>query len=102
MEISNHTEDRMKGLVCLDRIAAVVLVFLVSTSIESREASAKGTFHLWTAWSPASRAEAATGTSTSSPAKATTTETLGFGGCGGKRQRDPNSHRCRGPADFGN
>lgn len=25
-----------------------------------------------------------------------------LGGCGGKRYRDPQSHRCRGPADLGN
>ena len=25
-----------------------------------------------------------------------------LGGCGGKRYRDPNTHRCRGPAEFHN
>jgi hypothetical protein len=44
-----------------------------------------------------SRAEAAPITS---PRTEPTTETLGVG-CGGKRYRDPISHRCRGPADFG-
>jgi hypothetical protein len=24
-----------------------------------------------------------------------------FGGCGGKRARDPKTHQCRGPADLG-
>ena len=24
-----------------------------------------------------------------------------FNGCGGRRVRDPQTHRCRGPADFG-
>jgi hypothetical protein len=76
---------------------AVTLATLVS--IAPHEASAKGgTNHLWDAWS-VSRAEAATGTSSR---KETTTETLGFGSCGGKRYRDPITHRCRGPADFGN
>ena len=26
----------------------------------------------------------------------------GFGGCGRGRYRDPRTHKCRGPADFGN
>jgi hypothetical protein len=25
-----------------------------------------------------------------------------LGGCGAKRYRDPQTHKCRGPADFGN
>jgi hypothetical protein len=25
-----------------------------------------------------------------------------FGGCGARRYRDPQTHKCRGPADFGN
>jgi hypothetical protein len=25
-----------------------------------------------------------------------------LGGCGGRRTRDPVTHKCRGPADFGN
>jgi hypothetical protein len=25
-----------------------------------------------------------------------------LGGCGGRRTRDPQTHKCRGPADFGN
>jgi len=25
-----------------------------------------------------------------------------LGGCGGKRYRDPQTHRCRGPSDLGN
>lgn len=69
---------------------AVTLAVLMS--IAPREASAKGgTFHLF------STAEAATVTSAR---KEATSET--FGSCGGKRYRDPNTHRCRGPADFGN
>ena len=75
---------------------AVTLAILIA--IAPHEASAKGgTFHLFSAWSPVSRAQAAT--VTSSRPEATT---LTFGGCGGKRLRDPNTHRCRGPADFGN
>ena len=80
------------------RSIAVAVTLLMS--IAPLEASAKGgTFHLWSAWSPVSRAEAGTGTVTSSRIEPTT-ETLGA--CGGKRYRDPNTHRCRGPADFGN
>ena len=45
-----------------------------------------------------SRAEAAPITSSRTEP---TTERLGVG-CGGKRYRDPITHRCRGPADFGN
>jgi hypothetical protein len=76
---------------------AVTLATLIS--IAPHEASAKGGyFTLHSAWSPISRAEA--GTVTSSPPKATTTEPLSFGGCGGRRYRDPNTHQCRGPADF--
>jgi len=76
---------------------AIALVVLMSP----HETSAKGGyFTLHSAWSPVSRAEA--GTVTSSPAKATTAEPLSFGGCGGKRYRDHNTHKCRGPADFGN
>jgi hypothetical protein len=74
---------------------AVTLATLMS--ISPQKASAKGgTFHLWTAWSPVSRAEAATHSSRPE----TMTETLGAG-CGGKRYRDQITHRCRGPADFG-
>jgi hypothetical protein len=76
-------------------IALVVIAILMS--IAPQEASAKGgTFHLWDAWS-VSRAKAAT--LNSSPTEPTTV-TLGAG-CGGKRYRDPNTHRCRGPADLG-
>jgi hypothetical protein len=80
------------------RSIAVAVTLSILMSIAPRAASAKGgTFHLWTAWSPVSRAEAGTRTVTSSRTEETT-ETLG--GCGGKRYRDPNTHRCRGPADF--
>ena len=67
-------------------------------SIAPHEASARGgPLHLLDAWA-ASRAEAATETSSR---KEPTTETLGVG-CGPRRYRDPTTHRCRGPADFGN
>jgi hypothetical protein len=62
-------------------------------SVAPHEASAKGgTFHLFS-----SEAKAAT---LNSPPTKPTIETLGVG-CGGKRYRDPITHRCRGPADFG-
>ena len=74
---------------------AVTLAFVIVVAPD--EAAAKGgTFHLFSAWSPVSRAEAATVTSSRPEAP-----TLTFGGCGGKRHRDPNTHQCRGPADFG-
>ena len=73
---------------------AVTLAILISTV--PHEAFAKGgTFHLF------SSAQAATIISPrTEPARPVTIETLGS--CGGKRYRDPNTHRCRGPADFGN
>jgi hypothetical protein len=75
---------------------AVTLAIMVA--IAPHQASAKGgVFHLFTALSPVSRAEAGTGThvSRSEP----NIEVLG--GCGGRRYMDPNTHRCRGPADLG-
>jgi hypothetical protein len=79
----------------------VLAVALAGLLMSPHEVAAKGgVFSLHSAWSPVSRAEA--GTIISSPPKATTTEPLNFGGCGGKRYRDPNTHRCRGPADLGN
>jgi len=69
----------------------------ILTSVASYEAFAKG--GIKSDEHPIiSSAEAAT----INLSKATTTETVGFGGCGGRRYRDPNTHRCRGPADFGN
>jgi len=80
------------------RSVALAVTLAMLMAIAPHEASAKGgTFHLFSAWSPVSRAEAATVTSSRPEAP-----TLTFGGCGGKRHRDPNTHRCRGPADFGN
>jgi hypothetical protein len=74
------------------RSITVAVTLSILMSIAPHEASAKGgTFHLF------SRAEAAPITS---PRREPTTETLGVG-CGGKRYRDPITHRCHGPADFG-
>jgi hypothetical protein len=74
---------------------ALALAILIPTA--SREALARGgVFHLFSA------AQAAT---VNSPRTEATTETrppIVFGNCGGRRSRDPNTHRCRGPADFGN
>jgi len=71
------------------------LAFLVP--IAPHEALAKGgVFHLFT---PFSRAEA--GASGSRPEPKTEPLSV-LGGCGGKRFRDPTTHRCRGPGDFGN
>jgi hypothetical protein len=80
------------------RSIALTLTLAILMSIAPHEASAKGgTFRLESAWSPVSRADAATAT----PSRTEET-TATLGGCGGKRYRDPNTHRCRGPADFGN
>ena len=74
------------------RSITVAVTLSILMSIAPHEASAKGgTFHLFP------RAEAATITS---PRSEPRTEPLGMG-CGGKRYRDPITHRCRGPADFG-
>jgi len=80
--------NQLNGLVIA---LAVTLSILISTV--PHEASVKGgiTFHVFP------RAEAATLTS---PRSGPPTEPLGVG-CGGKRYRDPITHRCRGPADFG-
>jgi hypothetical protein len=80
------------------RSICVVITLAIVMSIAPREVSAKGgTFHLGT-WSPVSRAEATPVTSL--PTEAAKPEPLSFGGCGGKRYRDPDTHRCRGPEDF--
>jgi hypothetical protein len=73
---------------------ALALAILIPTA---SEALAKGgVIHLFSA------AQAAT---VNSPRTEATTETrspIVFGNCGGRRSRGPNTHRCRGPADFGN
>jgi hypothetical protein len=73
---------------------ALALAILIPTA--SREAFTKGgVLHLFSA------AQAA---SVNSPRTEATTETrspIVLGSCGGRRIRDPNTHRCRGPADFG-
>jgi hypothetical protein len=79
------------------RSIALAVTLAILMSIAPHEASARGgPLHLLDAWA-VSQAQAATGASRNNP----TTETLGVG-CGGKRYRDPITHRCRGPADFGN
>ena len=76
-------------------VLAVTLAILAA--VAPHEASARGgPLHLSDAWA-VSRAEAKT--ETSSRPEATP---LAIRGCGGKRYRDPNTHRCRGPADVGN
>jgi hypothetical protein len=82
---------------------ALAVTLAILMSIAPHEASAKGgTFRLESAWSPVSRAQAATITSTGAEVTTETHSLTIFGSCGGKRYRDPNTHRCRGPADFGN
>jgi hypothetical protein len=76
-------------------IALAVMAILML--IAPHEVSAKGGIKSNT-FNPFSRAEAAT--ITSSPLQTHPT-TPTFSGCGGKRYRDPYTHQCRGPADFG-
>jgi len=76
---------------------ALAVTVAILVSIAPHQASAKGGIKSNT-FNPFSRAEAAT--ITPSPLQPhAMTPTLG--GCGGKRYRDPNTHQCRGPADFG-
>ena len=77
------------------RTALAVIVILML--IAPHGASAKGGIKSNT-FNPFSRAEAATIASSPLQPHATTPT---FGGCGGKRYRDPSTHQCRGPADFG-
>ena len=74
-------------------LAATLAVLMLTVP---HEASAKGgTFHLFSA------AQAATITSPRTEAMTQTHPQTIFGSCGGRRTRDPNTNRCRGPADFG-
>jgi len=77
----------------LGRSIALALTLAILMSVTPHQASAKGGIK---SCCFISSAQAATITS---PQSQPTTETLGS--CGGKRYRDPITHRCRGPADFG-
>ena len=79
------------------RSIALAVTLAILMSVAPHQASAKGGIKSNT-FNPFSRAEAAT--IISSPLQPHTT-TVTFGGCGGKRYRDPITHQCRGPADFG-
>ena len=79
---------------CRSIASAVIAILML---IAPHEALAKGGIKSNT-FNPFSRAEAATITSSPAVPQA---KTLTFGGCGGKRHRDPYTHQCRGPADFG-
>jgi hypothetical protein len=77
---------------------ALAATLAILVSVQPHEAYARGgVFHMLSAWSPVSRAEAGTGTHVSRPESHIEV----FGGCGGRRSMDPNTHRCRGPADIG-
>jgi len=80
------------------RSIGLVVTLAIMVAIAPHEVSAKGgVFHLFSA---SGRAEAATIAPSSRPESKI--EPLGvFGGCGGRRYMDPNTHRCRGPADTG-
>ena len=84
-------------------IVLAALALAILTSIAPDEASAKGgTFRLFSAFSSASAATI-TSPQSQTTTQATTTTTFGLlGSCGGKRYRDPNTHKCRGPGNFGN
>ena len=74
------------------RTIAFTVTLAILMSIAPDIALAKGgTFHLFAFYK--AQSESTFGLLTRQTA---------FGGCGGKRYRDPNTHRCRGPADFGN
>ena len=79
-------------------LIALVVAVAILVPISPHEASANGGIKSNT-FNPFSRAEAATITSSPAVPQATTPN---FGGCGGKRYRDPHTHQCRGPSDFGN
>jgi hypothetical protein len=77
------------------RFIALAVTLAMLLPIPPHEASAKGgAFHLFTA---VVRAEAKSVTSPAPPEARPIT----FGGCGGRRYRDPSTHQCRGPADVG-
>jgi hypothetical protein len=74
-------------------LAASLVVLMINAP---HEALAKGgAFHLWTSWSQRTAVSQPEAT-TVSHTEATTVFGV-LGGCGGKRYRDPNTHRCRGP-----
>jgi len=78
-----------------DRSIALAVTLAILMSVAPHEASAKGGIK---SCCFISRAEAATITSKPLESHA---PTITIGGCGGKRYRDPITHQCRGPADFG-
>ena len=77
------------------RSIALAVTLAIPMSIAPHEASAKGGMKMCCLIIP--RAEAATINSKPLEPHA---PTVIFGGCGGKRYRDPITHQCRGPADF--
>jgi hypothetical protein len=77
------------------RSIALAVTVAILMSVAPHQASAKGGMKMCCLIIP--RAEAAPTTSSRTEPK---TETLVVG-CGAKRYRDPITHRCRGPADFG-
>ena len=92
--IAPLTSEKCQLNGCSIALAATLGILV---TIAPQKASAKGGTFLWSHLSPVSRAEAKTETSSRPEAP-----TLTIRGCGGKRYRDPNTHRCRGPADFRN
>ena len=78
------------------RSIALAATLAILMSVAPHQASAKGGMKMCCLISSAGAA-----TLNSSHTKPAA-ETLSFGGCGGrKRYRDPITHQCRGPANFG-
>ena len=78
------------------RSIALAISLAILMSIAPHEALAKGGMKMCCLISSAGAATL--NSSNTKPAA----ETLSFGGCGGrKRYRDPITHQCRGPANFG-
>ena len=88
----------MKSSLVSGKVALAVSLAILIPAVP-RDALAKGgVIHLFSA----SAAQAATVTSSRTEATSETHSPIILGSCGGRRIRDPNTHRCRGPADFGN
>ena len=78
------------------RSIALAATLAILMSVAPHQASAKGGMKMCCLISSAGAATL--NSSNTKPAA----ETLSFGGCGGrKRYRDPITHQCRGPANFG-
>jgi hypothetical protein len=78
----------------LSGCGVVLAVTLLILTVPHEALARGGVFHLFSA------AQAATVTSPRAEVRTETHSPTVLGSCGGKRYRDPNTHRCRGPADY--